>query len=102
VFKLVSLYTWPDEVAEFDRRFRSQHLPALQALPGIQRLTTSYFAETPLGEPPYYAMTEAWFATREHLEQALVTRQAKEAEAVLSFAHGIATTLYATEEVLDV
>jgi uncharacterized protein (TIGR02118 family) len=102
VFKLVSLYTWPDDVSEFDRRFRSKHLPALQALPGLQRLAISYFTDTPLGEPPYYAMTEIWFASREDLEYAMATHQAKEAQSALSFARGIATTLFATEEVLDV
>jgi uncharacterized protein (TIGR02118 family) len=102
VFKLVSLYTWPDDVAEFDHHFRGQHLTALHALPGLKRLAISYFTPTPLGEPPYYAMTEIWFASREDLEHALATRQAKEAQAALSFARGIATTLYATEEVLDV
>jgi uncharacterized protein (TIGR02118 family) len=102
VFKLVSLYTWPDDVAEFDSRFRFLYLPALRALPGTQRLVISYFTETPLGEPPYYAMAEIWFASREQLERALLTGEAREAEAVLSFAPGIATTLYAIEEVLDV
>jgi uncharacterized protein (TIGR02118 family) len=102
VFKLVSLYTWPDDIAEFDRRFRSKHVPALHALPGLQRLAISYFTDTPLGEPPYYAMTEIWFASREDLEHALATRQAKDAQAAMGFARGIATTLYATEEVLDV
>src|SRR5579862_1304677 len=98
MFKLVALFTWPDDVAEFDHRFRTQHLPALHALPGIHRLAISHFTDTPLGEPPYYAMTEIWFSSREDLEHALATRQAKEAQAALSFARGIATTLYATEE----
>jgi uncharacterized protein (TIGR02118 family) len=101
VFKLISLYTWPDDPPAFEQRFRSQHLPALRRLPGAHRVTISYFGDSPLGEPPYYAMTETWFRTREDLEKAAASAEAREAEAALRFARGLSTILYAQEEVLD-
>ncbi len=101
MFKLVSLYTWPDDPEAFGQRLRSQHLPALRHLPGARRVALNYFHETPLGEPPYYAMTEIWFTTREDLERALETPEARAAEGALRVVRGLATTLYALEEVLD-
>jgi hypothetical protein len=46
-------------------------------------------------------MTETWFSTREDLESAVASAEAREAEAALRFARGLATILYAREEVLD-
>ena len=70
--KFVALYEKPEDVEGFDEHYRNTHLPIAESWPGVTSTRTTRFSSTPRGgEPPFYLMFEAEWATDEEMAAAL-------------------------------
>jgi uncharacterized protein (TIGR02118 family) len=68
VAKLVVLYTKPDDPEGFDEHYRSTHAPLARNVPGASWSLTRMTGTPRGGEPAYYLMAEASFASDEMRE----------------------------------
>jgi uncharacterized protein (TIGR02118 family) len=91
---MVMLFTHPDDPVAFDRRFVTEYLPAVRALPGLQGVEVLRVVDAPLGEAPYYLMAELHFVDGEALRTAATSQAGRAAREALRFAPGLATTMY--------
>ncbi len=76
--KLVVLYTRPQDPEGFDEHYRSTHLPLTQGVPGASWSFTRMTGTPRGGEPAYYLMAEATFASDDDLQAALRSGEMRE------------------------
>jgi len=78
--KLVVLYPQPADPAEFERYYRTTHLPLASRMPGMlgHRFSTSISAKG--GDSPFFAVYEADFADHAAMVAALTSPEGQAVE----------------------
>ena len=82
--KLVVLYPYPADAAEFERVYTEEHMPLVSAetMPGIRKFTgTKMLSAADGGQPPFYRMAELYFDSLEALQTAVASEGAQKAVA---------------------
>lgn len=82
--KLVVLYPYPADAAEFERAYTEEHMPLVNAesMPGITKFTgTKMLAAADGGAPQFYRMAELYFDSLEALQAAAASEGARKAVA---------------------
>ena len=62
MYKLIALFTPPENVEEFDKHYDEVHSPLMQKVPGLERLEVIRNPRTFGGDSPYYLIAEMYFA----------------------------------------
>ena len=76
--KLVVLYATPDDTDTFDKRYRDEHVPLVEKVPGLERFEWATFAAAADGgELSYHVMAELYFADPDALQTALGSDEGK-------------------------
>lgn len=76
--KIVTLYTKPDDVEGFEEHYRSTHMPLAMKVPGAQWSLTRWTTTPRGGEPDFFLMAEASFASEEDLQAGLASPEMRE------------------------
>lgn len=72
--KLIVLYPPPANVATFERRYQSEHIPmVLQKVPGVKKFIAAQVLGTPVGAAPYQRVAELYFDSIESLQAAMAS-----------------------------
>jgi uncharacterized protein (TIGR02118 family) len=72
--KLIVLYPPPVDVAEFERRYRLEHVPIVHdKVPGLKRFVAARVLGAPSGAPPYQRVAELYFDSSESLQSAMAS-----------------------------
>ncbi|MGH2344506.1 MAG: hypothetical protein ACRDG4_04725, partial [Chloroflexota bacterium] len=92
--EVVILYTPPEHLEEFERRYHADYLPVIRALPAVGRVSTRRVVGGPLGGPPYYRI-ETWRLNGEATPaEAYRAGPWHTAPDTLRFARGLATPMF--------
>lgn len=76
--KLVVLYKHPDDPEEFERHYKSIHLPLGRELPGLVGFETARVIGGPDGsKAPYHRIAELQFESVEAIQSSLQSEQGK-------------------------
>lgn len=87
--KLVVAYKKPEDVPEFERLYKDEHLALAARIPKVAKVGLGKSLGTPDGSPgPYHRIAELYFADMDDLGGAAASDEGK---AALSHAHKIAT-----------
>jgi len=94
----VILYTHPEQVPEFERRYLIEYMPLIRRIPGVAEVTTQRVVGAPIGDPVYMRM-ETW-RLRPGItpETVLASEEWRTAQEVLRFARGLSTMMVVEEE----
>ena len=96
--KLVALYKQPADPAAFDLAYFNTHLPLISKLPGLERTKITRFTRTLMGEG-LYMMAEMYFIDGSAIKAAMKSPEmAAAGENLNSFAEGLVTLMFATEQ----
>lgn len=78
--KLIVLYPPPADVAEFERRYQSEHAPmVLKKIPGLKKFFAAQVLGTPLGgAAPYQRVAELYFDSMDSLQAAMTSAGGQE------------------------
>lgn len=100
--RLLALYRRPDggpnAIAEFERAYREEHLPDVQATPGLQRLRAWRVQSALAGETDLHLIAEMDFADREALDAGLASDAMRSAgRSLRRIAPGLVTLLVVEE-----
>ncbi len=76
--KLVVLYTRPADPQGFDEHYRTAHAPLAQSVPGSSWSFIRMTGTPRGGEPAYYLMAEATFASDDDLQAGLRSAEMRE------------------------
>jgi len=80
--KLVVLYPPPTDVAEFERRYSSEHAPMVRdTIPGLRKFVAARAVGAPAGMPLYQRIAELYFDSVESLSAAMTSPQGQAAVA---------------------
>ena len=93
MIKVIVLYGHPVDAAAFEKYYRDVHTPITRKIPNLDRLElTTLLPGMDGGKPPYYRMTELYFATAEIMMAAFNSPEGKAAgDDLANFATGGAT-----------
>lgn len=100
--KLIVMYPPPADVAEFDRRYQSEHVPmAVEKLAGKTKLVATRVLASPVGTPAFHRIVEVYFPSMDALQRCAASQGGQE---TLAHAKAISTggppvVLVAEEEV---
>jgi len=100
--KMIVMYPPPRDVAEFERRYQSEHAPmAVEKLAGKTKLVATRVLPSPTGTPAFHRIVEVYFPSRESLQRCAASQGGQE---TLAHAQAISTggppvVLVAEEEV---
>ncbi|HXT36899.1 MAG TPA: EthD family reductase [Chloroflexota bacterium] len=98
---VVILYTHPEQVSEFERRYVEEYVPLIRRLPGVTEVTIQRVVGAPLGDPAYMRM-ETWrLRPGVTPETLLVSAEWRAAQEVLRFARGLSTMMVVEEEAMS-
>jgi uncharacterized protein (TIGR02118 family) len=87
--KLIVMYPTPVDVAAFEKRYQSEHVPmAVQKLAGKTRFVATKVIASPQGKPAYYRIAEVHFPSMEALQACAASAGGKE---TLAHAQAIST-----------
>lgn len=100
MFKLIALYSTPDDPQAFDRHYADVHLPLVQKIPGLLRTMVNRGIDAPWGKPPaYYQIVEMHFDNRGSFERAMASPEnAQAGKDLRNFAAGKVTLMAAEEQ----
>ena len=77
--KLIVMYPPPKDVAEFERRYESEHVPmAVEKLAGKTKLVATRVRASPQGKPAFHRIAEVTFPSMEALERCAASPGGKE------------------------
>jgi uncharacterized protein (TIGR02118 family) len=98
--KATVLYGAPKDPAAFEKYYLESHMPKVYAIKGIDRIELAKLLPGANGAaPPFYRITELWFASPQALEAVAATPEWKAIVAdVPNFATGGATVFLSTVE----
>ena len=102
--KLVVMYPPPRDVAEFERRYESEHVPmAVEKLAGKSKMVNTRVLSSPQGTPVFHRIAEVHFPTAEALQRCAASAGGKEtlAHAAAISTGGPPVVLIAEEESFD-
>jgi uncharacterized protein (TIGR02118 family) len=95
MYKLIALFTPPENVEEFDAHYNDVHAPLMKQVPGLERLVVSRNLRAFAGESPYYLIAEMHFADKDAFKAAMQSDQNKAAgKDVMSFAGKLVTMVH--------
>jgi uncharacterized protein (TIGR02118 family) len=101
--KLVVLYKKPQNVEEFEKKYREEHMPIVNRIPGLKSVEISKMVGAPMGESPYYMMAELYFDNMDALKAGMSSPEGKEsAKNIMSFAKDIISMMFAEVEKVPV
>jgi len=87
MYKLIALFTKPDNVEEFDKHYDEIHAPLMKKVPGLEKLVVSRNLRAFGGEAPYYLIAEMHFADKDAFKAAMASEENKAAgKDVMGFA----------------
>jgi|SRR4051812_41356714 len=69
--KLIVLYPTPTDVAVFERRYRDEHMPLVDRIPGLKKFVGSRVVGSPTGTPAFQRVAELYFDSMESLQGAM-------------------------------
>ena len=86
--KVIAMYKKPADVAAFEKRYFSGHVPVAKKLPGLRRYEVSTGpVNTPAGPAPYHLVAVLSFDSMAALQQALGSPEGRATAAdAMSFA----------------
>jgi uncharacterized protein (TIGR02118 family) len=100
--KMIVMYPPPKDVAEFERRYQSEHVPmAVEKLVGKTKLVATRVLASPSGAPAFHRIAEVYFPSMDALQRCAASQGGQE---TLAHAKAISTggppvVLVAEEEV---
>lgn len=72
--KLIVLYPPPTDAAVFERRYRGEHAPMVDKIPGMKKFVAAAVLGTPAGTAaPYQRVAELYFESAAALEAAIAS-----------------------------
>jgi uncharacterized protein (TIGR02118 family) len=100
MMKVTVLYCHPASADEFEKYYRSTHLPLVAKMKGVARTElTEFLAGPDGGKPAFYRMAELYFTTQSQMEQSLGSAEGQAAVADLpKFATGGVTVVIGSVE----
>lgn len=99
--KLVVMYPPPKDVAEFERRYESEHVPmAVEKLAGKSKIVNTRVVSSPQGAPAFHRIAEVHFPTADALQRCAASAGGREtlAHAAAISTGGPPVVLVAEEE----
>jgi uncharacterized protein (TIGR02118 family) len=99
MYKLIALYTKPDDPEAFDEHYARVHLPLVQKIPGLARVVVNRAIDPPWGgSPAYYQVVEMQFPDEATFKKAMASPEnAAAGKDARSFAGKLMTLLVARE-----
>jgi uncharacterized protein (TIGR02118 family) len=95
MYKLIALFTKPENVEEFDKHYNEVHAPLMAKVPGLEKMLVSRNVRSFTGEAPYYLIAEMQFADKDAFKQAMASDENKAAgKDVMSFAGDLVTMIH--------
>jgi len=72
MYKVTVLYEHPEDVGQFEKHFREQHLPLAKKMHGVSKIEiTKFDSSADGGEPEYYGMSEIFFGSKAEMEETM-------------------------------
>ena len=99
MYKLIALYTKPEDPAAFEKYYAEVHRPLVDRIPGLSRLVLNRGMDAPWGAPPqYYLIAELHFPDEATFKAAMASPEnAACGKDLRKFAANIATLMVARE-----
>ncbi len=95
MYKLIALFTRPENVEEFDRHYDEVHAPLMKQVPGLERLVVTRNPRAFGGDAPYYLIAEMHFADKDTFKAAMASEENKAAgKDVMEFAGRLVTMMH--------
>jgi uncharacterized protein (TIGR02118 family) len=95
MYKLIAMFTAPDNVEEFDKHYNEVHAPLMKQVPGLERLVVSRNLRAFGGDAPYYLIAEMHFADKDSFKTAMASEENKAAgKDVMGFAGKLVTMVH--------
>ncbi len=95
MIKVLVLFGTPLSEDAFYPYFRATHLPLIEAVPGVERLSMTRVAGTAMGESPFALVVELEFPSEEAMQQGLNSEAGQAmARDYPAFASGGVTVLF--------
>jgi uncharacterized protein (TIGR02118 family) len=69
--KLIVLYPPPADVATFERRYLTEHVPMVAKIPGLRKFVAAQVIGAPAGAAPYQRVAELYFDSSDALQSAV-------------------------------
>lgn len=103
MIQLTVLYGHPRSTEAFDEYYRKNHVPLARKLPRLKGYTATGPASlNPEEASPYHLIANLYFASKEDLQQALISSEGQAAaEDLASFATGGATLLVGEVQIYE-
>lgn len=100
MYKLIALYTRPEDPAAFDAHYAQVHRPLVERIPGLARIVVNRGIDAPWGAaPPYYQVVEMHFPDEATFKAAMASPEnAAAGKDIRKFAAGIVTLMVARED----
>jgi uncharacterized protein (TIGR02118 family) len=73
MYKLIALFTQPEELEEFERRWSHEFVGLAEKMPGLRRATVSRIEGGPAGPLPYHLIHEFYFDDKDALLAAMTS-----------------------------
>jgi uncharacterized protein (TIGR02118 family) len=99
--KLIVMYPPPSDMAEFERRYQSEHVPmAVEKLAGKTKMVATRVLMSPMGPPAFHRIAEVHFPSLDALQRCAVSPGGQEtlAHATAISTGGPPVVLIAEEE----
>lgn len=77
MYKLVAIFKKPADIEAFRKHYFDVHMPLTEKMPGLQRVEIAEVEGTPMGESPFYLITEMYFADRDSLNAAMASAEGR-------------------------
>ncbi len=95
MIKVLVLFGTPEDEDTFFPHFRATHLPLLEAVPHVERLTVNRVTGAAMGESPFALIVELEFPSEEAMQQGLNSEAGQAmARDYPAFASGGVTVLF--------
>ncbi len=95
MYKLIALFTQPENVEEFDAHYNEVHAPLMRKVPGLNKLTVGRRLRSFGADSPYYLVAEMEFTDRDAFKAAMGSEENKAAgKDLMSFAGGLVTMIH--------
>ncbi len=95
MYKLIALFSHPDNVEEFDRHYDEVHAPLMKKVPGLQSLVVTRNLRSFGAESPWYLIAEMIFQDRDAFKAAMASEENQVAgKDVMSFAGKLVTMVH--------
>jgi uncharacterized protein (TIGR02118 family) len=96
--KLIALYKHPEDESAFEDKYFNSHLPLIRKVPGLEDIVVTRFTRCLMGDD-FFMMAEMQFGDSETLKAAMRSPEmAAAGENLNSFAEGLTTLLYGSEQ----